>query len=85
MRNNAIGIRHGKLKLHPKDSRISSGDGGSDMTIAITGNTVHQRNNHGIRMDFGDGINDGSVFNATVTGNTVNSPGTMNTDFNAIS
>jgi hypothetical protein len=54
------------------------------MTIAIAANTVHQYNNHGIRLDFGDEINDGSVFNATVTGNTVSTPGNINTDFNAI-
>ena len=36
-------------------------------------------------MAFGDEINDGRSFNATVTGNTVNTPGNINTDFNAIS
>jgi hypothetical protein len=60
------------------------GDGGSDMNVAVTDNVVRQYNNHGIRMDFGDEINDGSVFNVTVTGNSVNTPGTINTDFNAI-
>ncbi|HZI18137.1 MAG TPA: Ig-like domain-containing protein [Pyrinomonadaceae bacterium] len=60
------------------------GDGGSDMNVAVTGNTIRQYNNHGIRMDFGDEINEGSVFNVTVTGNSVNTPGTINTDFNAI-
>jgi hypothetical protein len=35
-------------------------------------------------MDFGDEINDGSSFNATVTGNIVSNPGNINTEFNAI-
>jgi uncharacterized repeat protein (TIGR01451 family) len=60
------------------------GDGGSRMNVAVTDNQVRQYNNHGINMTFGDEINDGSVFNVTVTGNVVNTPGTINSDFNAI-
>jgi hypothetical protein len=85
VRNNVIGVAGTANSGSSEGSGIFAfGDGGSDMTIAITGNTVHQYNNHGIRMDFGDEITDGSVFNATVTGNTVNTPGNINTDFNAI-
>lgn len=60
------------------------GDGGSDMNISVTNNLVRQYNNHGISVQFGDEINDGSVFNATVTGNTISNPGNINTDFNGI-
>lgn len=86
VRNNVVGIQGTANSGSSEGSGIFAfGDGGSDMTIAISGNTVYQYNNHGIRMDFGDEINDGSVFNATVTGNTVSTPGNINTDFNAIS
>ena len=54
------------------------------MNAAVTDNTVYQYNNHGIAMFFGDEIFDGSVFNATVTGNTVTSPGNLLNDFNGI-
>ncbi len=57
-------------------------DGGGDANVAITNNSVFQYNNHGIRIDVGDEINDGTVVNATVTGNTVNSPGNINSEFN---
>jgi hypothetical protein len=85
VRNNVIGVQGTANSGSSEGSGIFAfGDGGSDMTIAITANTVYQHNNHGIRLDFGDEINDGSVFNATVTGNTVSTPGTINTDFNGI-
>jgi len=85
VRNNTIGVQATANSGSSEGSGIFAfGDGGSDMTIAITDNQVFQYNNHGIRLQFGDEINDGSVFNATVTGNTVNTPGTINTDFNAI-
>jgi Bacterial Ig domain/FG-GAP-like repeat len=85
VRNNVIGVQGTANSGSSEGSGIFAiGDGGSDMTIAIAANTVHQYNNHGIRLDFGDEINDGSVFNATVTGNTVSTPGNINTDFNAI-
>ncbi len=57
-------------------------DGGGDADVAITNNSVFQYNNHGIRIDVGDQINAPSIVNATVTGNTVNSPGNLNSDFN---
>ena len=60
------------------------GDGGSDMTLVVTNNQVFQYNNSGISIIFGDELNDGSVFNVTVTGNTVSNPGNILTDFNAI-
>jgi hypothetical protein len=85
VRNNVIGVQGTPNSGSSEGSGIFAfGDGGSDMTLVISGNTVHQYNNHGIRMTFGDEINDGSIFNVTVTGNTINTPGNINTDFNAI-
>ena len=53
VRNNAIGVQGTANSGSSEGSGIFAfGDGGSDMTIAITGNTVRQHNNHGIRMDF---------------------------------
>ena len=60
------------------------GDGGSDMTIVVDNNDVFQYNNHGIRFLFGDEINNGSLFNVTVTNNTVNTPGNINNGFNGL-
>jgi methionine-rich copper-binding protein CopC len=86
VRNNTIGVA-GTANSGSSESFgiFAFGDGGSDMTIAITNNSVFQYNNHGINLQFGDEINNGSVFNATVTGNTVSNPGNINTDFNGIS
>src|SRR5258705_221313 len=85
VRNNAIGVA-GTANSGSSESFgiFVFGDGGSDMNIAITNNSVFQYNNTGINLQFGDEINDGSVFNATVTGNTVSNPGNLNTDFNGI-
>jgi hypothetical protein len=58
------------------------GDGGSDNTALISGNTIRQYNNHAISLTFGDEINNGAVNNVTVTSNNTNTPGTINTDFN---
>ena len=85
VRNNVIGV----AATANSGSAESSGififvDGGGDADVAITNNQIFQYNNHGILLQDGDEINDGSVFNATVTGNTVNSPGNINTDFNGI-
>jgi hypothetical protein len=85
VRNNTIGVAGTPNSGSSEGSGIfADGDGGSDMNIAITNNSVFQYNNHGIALFFGDEIFDGSSFNVTVTGNTVNTPGTINTDFNAI-
>jgi len=85
VRNNVVGVAATANSGSAESSGIFlDGDGGSSMTAAVTDNTVYQYNNHGIRMDFGDEIIDGSVFNATVTGNTVSNPGSIFTDFNAI-
>jgi hypothetical protein len=85
VRNNVIGDAAIANSGSSEGSGIFAfGDGGSDMVIAIQNNAIRQHNNHGISMTFGDEITDGSVFNATVTGNTVSTPGTINTDFNAI-
>jgi VCBS repeat-containing protein len=86
VRNNTIGDPAVANSGSDGGSGISVfGDGGSDMTIVVTGNIVRQYNNHGISMIFGDEINNGSVFAATVTANNIKNPGTINTDFNAIS
>jgi hypothetical protein len=85
VRNNTIGVA-GTANSGSSESFgiFAFGDGGSDMNIAITNNQVFQYNNTGINMQFGDESTDGSVFNATVTGNTVSNPGNINTDFNGI-
>ena len=78
VRNNTIGVAATANSGSSESSGIFAfGDGGSDMTIAITNNQVFQYNNHGIRLHFGDEINDGSAFNVTVTGNTVSNPGNL--------
>ena len=85
VRNNIIGIAGTANSGSSEGSGIFIfGDGGSDMNVAVTDNQVRQYNNNGILIQFGDEINDGSVFNATVTGNTVANPGNLNTDFNGI-
>ena len=85
VRNNTIGIAGTANSGSSEGSGIFIfGDGGSDMNVAVTNNLVRQYNNNGILIQFGDEINDGSIFNATVTGNTVSNPGNLNTDFNGI-
>lgn len=85
VRNNIVGAAGTSNSGSSEGSGIFAFvDGGGDMNIAITNNQVFQYNNHGILLQDGDEINDGSVFNATVTGNTVNSPGNLNTNFNGI-
>jgi hypothetical protein len=85
VRNNLIGLQGTANSGSSEGSGIFIfGDGGSHMTVAVTGNTVHQYNNHGILLQFGDELNDGSVFNITVAQNTVSTPGNINADFNAI-
>ena len=85
VRGNTIGIP-GTANSGSSESFgiFAFGDGGSRMTIAITNNNVHQYNNHGISLTFGDELVNGSVFDATVTGNTVSNPGNINADFNAV-
>ena len=85
VRDNVIGVQATANSGSSEGSGIFAfGDGGSDMTIAITNNQVFQYNNHGIRLLFGDEINNGSNFAVTITGNLVKSPGNINTDFNGI-
>ena len=85
VRNNTIGVAATANSGSSESFGIFAfGDGGSDMNIAITDNQVFQYNNHGINVQLGDEINNGSVFNATVTGNTVSNPGNINTNFNGI-
>ena len=85
VRNNAIGVQATANSGSSESFGIFLfGDGGSDMTAAVSNNTIYQYNNHGISLTFGDEINDGSLFNVTVRGNTVNSPGNINSDFNGI-
>ena len=85
IRNNTVGVAATANSGSTESSGIFiTGDGGSDMNAAITSNSVFQYNNHGIRMDFGDEINDGAVYNVTVTGNTVSNPGNILAAFNGI-
>ena len=68
VRNNTVGVAATANSDSTESSGIFlTGDGGSDINAAIRNNSVFQYNNHGIRMDFGDEINDGAVYNATVT------------------
>jgi methionine-rich copper-binding protein CopC len=85
IRNNTIGVAGTANSGSSEGAGIFIfGDGGSDMNVAITNNGIFQYNNNGILLQFGDEINDGSVFNATVTSNTISNPGNLNTDFNGI-
>ena len=85
VRNNTIGVAATANSGSSESFGIFIfGDGGSDMNVAVTNNQIFQYNNHGINLQFGDEINNGSVFNVTVTGNTISNPGTINTDFNGI-
>jgi hypothetical protein len=85
VRNNTIGVAATANSGSSESFGIFIfGDGGSDMIVAVTNNDISQYNNHGISFTFGDEINNGSSFSATVTGNTVHDPGNINTDFNAI-
>jgi hypothetical protein len=59
-------------------------DGGGTFIAAVTGNNVYQYNNHAILLQGGDQFGRPLDFQVTVTGNTANSPGTVNTDFNGI-
>jgi hypothetical protein len=85
VRNNTIGVAATANSGSSEGSGIFlTGDGGGNVTAAITSNTVRQYNNHGIRMDFGDELIDGAAYNVTVTGNTIANPGNINTDFNGL-
>ena len=85
VRNNTIGIQATANSGSSASSGIHIfGDGGSDLTAAVSNNQVFQYNSHGILFTFGNETNDGSVFNATVTGNTVNTPGNILSGFNGI-
>lgn len=57
---------------------------GGDHTVLIDGNVVRGYNSHGIHLRPGDALGSPVVFNATVTGNTVTNPGTINTNFNGL-
>jgi hypothetical protein len=85
VRNNTIGVQATANSGSSEGAGIFVfGDGGSDLVIAITDNQVYQYNNHGIRFLLGDELNDGSSFSATVKGNTAQSPGNLQTDFNGL-
>ena len=78
VRNNTVGVAATANSGSTESSGIFiTGDGGSDMNAAVTNNSVFQYNNHGIRMDFGDQLNPGAVYNVTVTGNTLSNPGNI--------
>jgi methionine-rich copper-binding protein CopC len=85
VRNNVIGVAATANSGSTAGSGIFVlGDGGSDMNVAVTNNSVFQYNQSGIQLQFGDETNNGGVYNVTVTGNTVNTPGTLLNNFNAI-
>ena len=85
VRNNTIGVAATANSGSSAGAGIFVfGDGGSAMNIAVTNNQVFQYNNNGILLQFGDETNNGAVYNATVTGNTINSPGNLLNNFNGI-
>lgn len=84
VRNNTIGVQAVANSGSVSSGISVTGDGGSDMVVAVTGNKVYQYNNHGILFTFGDEINPSSSFAVTVTGNEVKTPGNLATDFNGI-
>ena len=85
VRNNTVGVAATANSGSTSGSGIFIfGDGGSDMNVAVTNNQVFQYNQSGILLQFGDEINDGAVYNATVTGNTVSNPGNLLNNFNGI-
>jgi methionine-rich copper-binding protein CopC len=85
VRNNTIGVAATANSGSTSGSGIFVfGDGGSDMNVAVTNNSVFQYNGSGISLQFGNEINNGASYNATVTGNTVNTPGTLLNNFNGI-
>jgi Ca2+-binding RTX toxin-like protein len=85
VRNNTIGVAATANSGSMSGSGVFVfGDGGSDMNVAVTNNSIFQYNFHGISLQFGDEINNGAIYNATVTGNTINTPGTLLNNFNGI-
>ena len=85
VRNNTIGVAATANSGSTAGSGIFVfGDGGSDMNAAVTNNSIFQYNFHGIALQFGDELNAGAVYNVTVTGNTINTPGTLLNNFNGI-
>ncbi len=56
--------------------------GGGDVTVLIDGNDIRQYNNHGILFTLGDEMTGTAIINATVSNNTVNTPGTILDNFN---
>jgi len=58
-------------------------NGGGDNTLVISNNQAYQYNNHGILLSFVDDQGKTANINMTIDGNTVNTPGAINTDFNA--
>ena len=85
VRNNTIGVAATANSGSTAGSGIFVfGDGGSDMNVAVTNNSIFQYNFHGISLQFGDETNNGGVYNVTVTGNTINTPGTLLNNFNGI-
>jgi hypothetical protein len=58
--------------------------GGGTHTTRIHNNQAFQYNNHAILVQVGDQMGNPTNANVTVTQNTANTPGTINTDFNGI-
>jgi hypothetical protein len=84
IRNNTIGVAAiaNSGSTSATGIEIESNGGGDLDALVVSNNQVFQYNNHGIRLSFGDRQTKPVTINVTVDGNTVNTPGTLNTDFN---
>jgi hypothetical protein len=81
--NNDIGI----TATADSGSRAGSGisiqsTAGGDVNVLIDGNDIRQYNNHGILFTLGDQMGTPPTISATVSNNTVNTPGTLLNNFN---
>jgi hypothetical protein len=85
IQNNIVGVQAVANSGSTGGSGIAVvSSGGGTMTAAVTGNQVYQYNNHGILLQAGQTLGNPTSFNVSVTGNTVSTPGNINTDFNGI-
>jgi hypothetical protein len=83
--NNQVGV----LALANSGSTSASGiavvnSGGGTTRVNITNNIIRQYNNHGILLQAGQTLGNPVTFELTVTGNTISTPGNINTEFNGI-
>jgi uncharacterized repeat protein (TIGR01451 family) len=81
--DNSIGVAGTANSGSSAASGISiQSTGGGDVTVSIEGNTIRQYNNHGILFTLGDQMGNVANISATVSNNSVNTPGTINDNFN---